>query len=98
MPHPAPPAPYSLADGHLELRAFDPSRNINRRYIVELSEDLFGHYVLETAWGRVDGWSAAKRVSFAARSDAERVVQYHLRRRATAERRIGVAYVPVEHA
>ena len=98
MPKPSIPAPYSLVGGRLELLAVDHERNIARRYAVELSEDLFGVHVLETAWGRVGGWTAAKRVSFADRRDADRVVAGHLRRRATAERRIGVAYRPVRGA
>ena len=96
MPRPSTSAPYTLVDGRLELLAIDHSRNIARRYAVELCEDLFGVYVLETAWGRVGGWTAAKRVSFSERREAERVVAGHLRRRASAERRIGVAYRPVD--
>ena len=88
------PAPYALSDGRLELIAIDETRNIHRRYAIELSEDLFGYRILETAWGRVGGWTAAKRLSFQTRAEADHIVQYHLRRRATAERRIGVAYRP----
>jgi len=84
-----------LQNGRLELLAVDRTRNINRRYAIEVSQDLFGVHVLETAWGRVGGWTAAKRVSFESSAEAERMVGYHLRRRATAERRIGVAYRPV---
>ena len=98
MPKPSIPAPYSLVGGRLEQLAVDHERNIARRYAVELSEDLFGVHVLETAWGRVGGWTAAKRVSFADRRDADRVVAGHPRRRAAAERRIGVAYRPVRGA
>ena len=88
------PAPYALSDGRLELIAIDETRNIHRRYAIDLSEDLFGYQILETAWVRVGGWTAAKRVSFQTRAEADHMVQYHLRRRATAERRIGVAYRP----
>ena len=88
-------APFALQHGRLELLAVDQARNINRRYAVEVSQDLFGVHVLETAWGRVGGWTAAKRVSFASSAEAERMAGYHLRRRATAERRIGIAYRPV---
>lgn len=95
MPDPSPSAPYSLVDGRLELLAVDASRNIARRYAVEVSVDLFGVHVVETAWGRIGGWTSAKRVSFAEREQADRVVAYHLRRRASAERRFGVAYQPV---
>ncbi|QYE37203.1 WGR domain-containing protein (plasmid) [Polymorphobacter sp. PAMC 29334] len=89
------PAPYALNLGRIELVAVDHSRNVNRRYSVEASEDLFGALIVETAWGRIGGWTAGKRVSFTDRAGADRVVAGHLRRRATAARRIGVAYTPV---
>ena len=95
MAPPSLPAPYDLTHGRVELVAVDHARNINRRYSVEVSEDLFGALIVETAWGRIGGWSAAKRVSFADRAGADRVVAAHLRRRATAAKRIGVAYRPV---
>ena len=63
-----PPAPYRLNDGRLELVAVDHVRNIQRRYSVEVSEDLFGALIVETAWGRIGGWTAAKRVSFVDRA------------------------------
>jgi predicted DNA-binding WGR domain protein len=95
MAAPSSPAPYALDLGRLELVAIDHARNINRRYSVEVSEDLFGAVIVETAWGRIGGWTAAKRVSFPDRVGANRVVAGHLRRRATAAKRIGVAYEPV---
>jgi predicted DNA-binding WGR domain protein len=95
MAAPSPPAPYALELDRLELVAVDHARNINRRYSVEVSEDLFGFLVVETAWGRIGGWTAAKRVSFPDRGGADRAVAGHLRRRATAAKRIGVAYRPV---
>lgn len=95
MAAPSLPAPYGLIHGRLELVAVDHARNINRRYSVEVTEDLFGALIVETAWGRIGGWTVAKRVSFAERAGADRVVAGHLRRRATAAKRIGVAYRPV---
>ena len=95
MAAPSLPAPDALIDGRLELIAVDHAHNINRRYAVEVREDLFGALIVETAWGRIGGWTAAKRVSFVDRAGADRVVAGHLRRRATAAKRIGVAYRPV---
>ena len=62
MAAPSLPAPYGLIHGRLELVAVDHARNINRRYSVEVSEDLFGALIVETAWGRIGGWTAAKRI------------------------------------
>ena len=46
---------HDLNDGRLEPIAIDLTRNIHRRYAIELSEDLFGCLILETAWDRVGG-------------------------------------------
>lgn len=91
-----PSGSYALIKGRIGLLAVDRARNIARRYAIKLTTDLFGYHVLERAWGRVGGWTAAKRISFVDLTLAERVVAGHLRRRASAGRRIGVADRPVE--
>ena len=78
--------------GRLELVARDLTRNINRRYAIEQSVDLFGVYLVETSWGRYGSWGQSKRHAFVDPGDAERAVRAHLRLRARAPRRIGVAY------
>jgi predicted DNA-binding WGR domain protein len=78
--------------GRLELVARDLTRNINRRYAIEHCVDLFGVHLVETSWGRYGTWGQSKRDSFDDPADADRAVRTHLRRRARAPRRIGVAY------
>jgi predicted DNA-binding WGR domain protein len=78
--------------GRLELVARDLARNINRRYAIEHSVALFGVHLVETSWGRYGSWGQSKRHAFDDLADAERAVLNHLRRRARAPRRIGVAY------
>ena len=78
--------------GRLELVARDYTRNINRRYAIEQSVDLFGVHLVETSWGRYGTWGRSKLQAFDNPADAERVVRIHLRRRARAPSRIGVAY------
>jgi len=90
-----PPAPYTLENGALELLAIDRARNINRRYAILRSVDLFGFHVVETCWGRDGGAASWRRFAFEDAAEADRNVRQHLLRRATAERRIGVAYRPV---
>ena len=46
MAAPSLPAPYALTHGRLELVAVNHARNINRRYSVEVSEDLFGALIV----------------------------------------------------
>tara|TARA_B100000378_G_scaffold229899_1_gene194667 strand:- start:1670 stop:1936 length:267 start_codon:yes stop_codon:yes gene_type:complete len=79
----------------VELVAVDPARNIRRRYAIVASVDLFGMIVVETRWGRIGAAGQAQRHAFADHAAAERHIAATLRRRATAESRIGVAYRPV---
>ena len=80
------------SSGRLELAARDPARNINRRYAIEASVDLFGAYLVETSWGRAGTWGQSRRLAYETAADAARAVSGHLRRRARAPRPIGVAY------
>jgi len=79
----------------IELAALDPARNIRRRYAICVTPDLFGAYIVETSWGRIGARGQCKRFSFPDRAGAERHVAAILRRRNTAENRIGVPYRPV---
>ncbi|KMS50598.1 MULTISPECIES: WGR domain-containing protein [Sphingomonadaceae] len=76
----------------IELVAFNPARNIHRRYSITASLDLFGMIVVETRWGRIGAAGKAQRHAFADRTAAERHIAATLRRRGTAETRIGVPY------
>jgi predicted DNA-binding WGR domain protein len=83
-------------DRFLWLEAIDRPRNIARRYVVALSEDLFGSAIVEFSWGRIGTRGQSRKVSFAQRPDADRFVEQLLRRRAGAPRRIGVVYHEVQ--
>lgn len=76
----------------VELVALDPARNIRRRYAIVASVDLFGMIVVETRWGRIGAAGQVQRHAFADQAAAERHIAATLRRRGTAETRIGVAY------
>ena len=79
----------------VELVAVDPARNIRRRYAIVASVDLFGMIVVETRWGRIGSHGQAQRHAFIDRAAADRHIAATLRRRGTAETRIGVPYKPV---
>ncbi len=79
----------------VELVALDPARNIRRRYSIVASFDLFGMIVVETRWGRIGARGQARSQAFDDRAAAERHIAATLRRRGTAEARIGVAYRPM---
>ena len=76
----------------IELVAIDAARNIRRRYRISVDRDLFGGWVVETAWGRIGTAGACARHLFEEQAAAVRFVRRTLARRASAPRRIGVPY------
>ncbi len=97
-------APFSLAfvrearhlldmlDFRITLEARNPAIDCFRQYRVEVGRDLFGAWVMEICYGRIGaaGWSRSYVLHD--EEEARRLIQSMLRRRATAPRRIGVAY------
>lgn len=79
-------------DRFIWLEAVDGTRNIARRYTIATSEDLFGATLVEFAWGRIGTRGQSRVVSFSEHEEAEHFVGQLLRRRASARKRIGVAY------
>lgn len=83
--------PYYL----LELVAIDDVRGVRRRWSVIAARDLFGRIIVETRWGRLGTRGRWLRRDFGDERAAARYVRGLLVRRATAARRLGVAYQPV---
>ena len=63
-----------------------------RAYAIDVGSDLFGAWLVEMSYGRIGTTGRSKIRSFATIEDAEDQVRACLRKRATAPRRIGVAY------
>lgn len=84
--------PTQLIDYRCALEAVDRSRNIARAYLIQTSRDLFGHTIVDLRWGRIGRRGAGLTVSFASEEAARRFIQRTLAKRASAPRRIGVAY------
>ena len=78
----------------VELRAIDAARNIQRRWCVIASRDLFGHVMVETGWGRIGARGRSLVRSFGDEAEACSYIRALLARRASARVRIGVAYRP----
>ncbi len=81
-----------MLDFRIILEARNPPRRCSRQYRVEAGIDLFGSWVVEISYGRIG--AAGRSRSFVVRDEGEarRLIQGILKRRATAPRRIGVAY------
>lgn len=85
-----------LQDAWIELQAVDAKRNTQRSYILDISQDLFGHWKVTRRWGRIGSKKQESIAAFKAASDRDRFVRQMLRRRQSARRRVGVAYRPVD--
>jgi predicted DNA-binding WGR domain protein len=76
----------------LELEARAPHRRCYRAYAINVAQDLFGLWLVELSYGRIGAAGRTKVRSFSVLVDANGQVADCLRKRATAPRRIGVAY------
>jgi hypothetical protein len=76
----------------IRLDACDPTRRCWRAYRIEAGTDLLGDWLVDVTYGRIG--SRGRTVRHVARdeADARRIVRHCLQRRATAPKRIGVAY------
>jgi predicted DNA-binding WGR domain protein len=83
------------AEPRLVLQAIDPARNIRRGYTITRAPDLFGWHIVSWSWGRIDGRPRLRARAFRDEAEAIAFARQLLARRATAPRRIGVAYRPV---
>lgn len=77
-------------------RARDPERNIARVYHLSVSIDLFGWTIVDRHWGRIGTAGQSRRESFRDIADAERLIASVRRRRASAQKRIGVPYKRID--
>ena len=74
------------------LEARSPARRCLRAYEIEVTEDLFGAWLLRISYGRIGTPGRTKVRSFQTDGEAAAQVRACLRKRARAPRRIGVAY------
>jgi predicted DNA-binding WGR domain protein len=77
---------------HILLEARSAVRRCWRAYEIEVGADLFGAWLVEMSYGRIGTMGRSKIRSFATAADAQAEVNGCLRKRASAPRRIGVAY------
>ncbi len=74
------------------LEARDPALGRFRAYLLEAGTDLFGAWLVDVTYGRIGTRGRRIRYVVQNENEARKLVRENLRRRATAERRIGVAY------
>jgi predicted DNA-binding WGR domain protein len=76
----------------IRLEARSEAHRCFRSYKIELDADLFGAWMVEMSYGRIGALGRTKVRSFSTTKEAQAQVRACLRKRATAPRRIGVAY------
>jgi len=74
------------------LEARDPALGRFRAYRLEAGTDLLGDWLVDITFGRIG--TRGRRIRYAVKDEVEarKLVRETLRRRATARKRIGVAY------
>jgi len=77
---------------HILLEARSAVHRCWRAYEIDVGADLFGVRLVEMSYGRIGTMGRSKIRSFATAADAQAEVDGCLRKRASAPRRIGVAY------
>jgi predicted DNA-binding WGR domain protein len=80
----------------ISLRAVDPARNMARHYAIDTSRDLFGAIIVDYRWGRIGTRGQHRQAAFEEEAEAEHFIAGLLKRRGSAGRRLGVAYVPIQ--
>jgi predicted DNA-binding WGR domain protein len=76
----------------IKLEARSPAHRCHRAYEIAVSADLFGAWLVEMSYGRIGTFGRVKARSFSTADAAAVEVKACLRKRASAPRRIGVAY------
>ena len=76
----------------VRLEACDPARGCFRAYRIDAGTDLLGDWLVDVTYGRIGSRGRTVRYVAASEADARKIVRHCLQRRATAPKRIGVAY------
>jgi predicted DNA-binding WGR domain protein len=81
-----------LTSLYISLEARSAACRCFRAYEIAVGTDLFGAWLVEMSYGRIGTMGRAKVRSFTTAEEAQAQLHECLRKRATAPRRIGVAY------
>ena len=81
-----------MLDFRIILEARNPARRCWRQYRVEAGTDLFGVWVVEITYGRIGTAGRSRCYVVRDEEEARHLARSILKRRASAPRRLGVAY------
>ncbi|HMB02573.1 MAG TPA: WGR domain-containing protein [Isosphaeraceae bacterium] len=81
-----------MLDFRITLEARNPARRGLRQYRVEAGTDLFGVWVVAISYGRIGTVGRSRSYVLGDGGEARHLARSILKRRASASRRLGVAY------
>jgi predicted DNA-binding WGR domain protein len=76
----------------IDMVAIAATANIRRHYHISWTRDLFDHFIVDLHWGRIGTRGQTKSTSFADNNAATKFIASVLKKRASAQKRIGVPY------
>lgn len=79
---------------HLEAR--ETSRNLARFYSIELTQDLFGFWILKSTYGRIGTQGRYRMTTFETVEEASPKIRTIIAKRASAPQRAGCLYQLIE--
>ena len=65
----------------MRFELVEPDKNRFREYVISLSKNLLGEWVVSCSWGRIGGRQRVKVTYFSSRSDAVELAERMARRR-----------------
>ncbi len=81
-----------------DLRATNPEKNVFRFYKLCAGKDLFGHWSVTANYGRQGTKGQVKGWTYNTLEEAQKHIEVSLKKRDTAQKRIGVNYVVKEYS
>ena len=76
----------------VRLEASDPAQGLFRAYRIDAGTDLLGDWLVDVTYSRIGTRGRTVRYLACDEAEARKIVRRCLQRRATAPKRIGVAY------
>ncbi len=86
-----------MIDLSFHLQARNPERNIARRYSTLLAQDLFGAWILRITFGCIGRKGTEMSYTFSSKEDAYEKIKPILKKRASAQNRLGCPYQLIEY-
>lgn len=82
----------------IQLQAINAEKNIFRQYELYVGKDLFGCWLLTTAYGRIGKVTKLRNYSFDSFEGLQKKLQQLLRKRLSSQKRVGTNYRSISYS